>query len=81
MIYIYRDGYDSVINVFHGRPWVRRAEVVIKTKNVYGKIYRYAEPATPGNYTYGGTILCTSNGIYPDFLEPVKLHDRDMNQE
>jgi hypothetical protein len=82
MINIYRSkDYDCEINYFHGRDWVERNEVVIKTKKVFGKDYTYAEPATPGNYAFGGTILFTSNGIYPEFNEPIKLHDRQMNLE
>jgi len=82
MIGIYRTkDYDCEINFFHGRDWVNRDEVVIKTKNVFGKEYTYAEPKQPGFYAFGGTILHTSNGIYPEFNTPIKLHDRQMNLE
>ncbi len=73
--------YDPEINFFHGREWVSCSEVVIKTKKVFGKNYRYVEPSTPGNYAFGGTILYSSNGIFPEFNEPVKLHDRRMDLE
>ena len=81
MIDIYRCDYDSKINYFHGRAFVQRNEVVIKTKNVFGEKYTYVEPAEPGVYAFGGTILFTSNGIYPEFNTPIKLHDRQMNLE
>ena len=29
----------------------------------------------------GGDILFTSNGIYPEFNTPIKLHDRNMELE
>ncbi len=73
--------YDCPINYFHGRADVGKEEVVIKTKNVYGTLYTYAEPSTPGFYAFGGTILFTSNGIFPEFNTPIKLHDRQMNLE
>jgi len=82
MINIYRSkNNDCKINFFHEREWVKRDEVVIKTKKVFGKEYTYAEPVTPGTYAFGGTILFTSNGIYPEFNTPIKLHDRQMNLE
>ena len=82
MIHIYRArDYDCEINFFHGREWVKRDEVVVKTKKVFGKDYTYAEPSTPGIYAFGGTILFTSNGIFPEFNEPIKLHDRRMDLE
>lgn len=88
MIHIYRSSiagkiYDPQINFFNGREWVKREEVVLKEKFVthpYGK-YVYAEPSTPGHYAFGGTILFTSNGIYPEFNTPIKLHDRRMDLE
>ncbi len=82
MINIYRANNDKQpINFFHDRDWVEHDEVIIKTKNVYGQDYTYAEPAKPGWYAFGGTILFTSNGIYPEFNTPIKLHDRQMNLE
>jgi hypothetical protein len=60
---------------------VGRNEVVVKKKMVYGKEYTYAEPTKIGNWAFGGTILYTSNGIYPEFNVPLKLHDRDMDKE
>lgn len=81
-IQIYRStDYDCVINLFNGRADVGREEVVIKTKNVYGTLYTYAEPSIPGQYAFGGTILFTSNGIFPEFNAPIKLHDRRMDLE
>ena len=81
MINIYRSGYDSPINHFNGRESVRRDEVVVKTKVVFGKEYTYAEPAIEGSWAFGGTILFTNNGIYPEFSVPIKLHDRNMLME
>ena len=82
MINIYRsDNYDCVINEFHKREYINYKEVVIKTKNVFGKIYRYAEPIKEGVWSFGGSFLYTSNGIFPEFNEPIKLHDRNMNLE
>lgn len=91
MIPIYRSrDYDCEMNFFHGRDWVKRDEVVVKTKkilrifsskNLFGGEYTYAEPSVPGNYAFGGTILFASNGIYPEFSEPLKLHDRRMDLE
>jgi len=81
MIDVFRDGYDCELNVFHGRPWVNAEEVVVRTKIVCGKPYRYAEPSKPGSYAFGGTILFTSNGVFPEFNDPVKLHDRDLDLE
>lgn len=82
MINIFRTkGYDPEINFFHGREWVQRNEVVIKTKKVFGELYTYAEPSKEGFYAFGGTILFTSNGIFPEFNTPIKLHDRQMNLE
>ncbi len=87
MIHIYRSkDYDCDINFFHGRDWVGCGEVVIKEKMVHGQTivaqkYIYAEPSKPGHYAFGGTILFTSNGIYPEFTTPIKLHDRRMDLE
>ncbi len=86
MINIYRSkDYDCPINFFYRREWVSCGEVIIKTKKLIGfgpnKYYTYAEPSTPGNYAFGGTILFTSNGIYPEFNTPIKLHDRRMDLE
>jgi len=80
MIDIYRNNdYDSRINYFYGRESVKRSELVLKIKDIYGEKYVYAEPVRPGQYAFGGTILFTSNGIYPDFSkQPIKLHDRLM---
>jgi hypothetical protein len=82
-ITIYKSHFgDCFINFFYGRKEVGRDEVIIKMKMVFGKEYTYAEPSTPGNYAFGGNILYTSNGIYPDFCKtPIKLHDRQMNLE
>ena len=55
--------------------------MVLKTSTFRGETYTYAEPAEPGNYAFGGTILFTSNGCYPDFNVPIKLHDRQMDLE
>ena len=82
MINIYRSGnYDPEINVFHGRGYVTKNEVVLKTKNVFGRNYEYAEPLKPGCYAFGGSFLFTSNGVFPEFNHPIKLHDRDMSKE
>ena len=82
MINIFRSkDKDPEINYFHGRDWVKRDEVIFKEKKVYGQTYQYAEPSTPGDYAFGGTILFTSNGIYPEFNTPIKLHDRRMDLE
>ena len=81
MINIFRDGYDAEINYFHGRTHVKASEVVVREKIVCGGKYRYAEPAQEGCWAFGGTILFTSNGIFPEFNEPIKLHDRDMTKE
>ena len=43
--------------------------------------YTYVEPSAPGNYAFGGTLVHTSNGIFPEFTEPLKLHDRNMDLE
>jgi hypothetical protein len=87
-ISIYRSSYngradDCSINVFCGRESVERDEIVLKTKPLFGRegTYTYAEPKEPGSYAFGGTILFTSNGIYPEFTTPIKLHDRDMRKE
>ena len=81
MINIFRDGYDSELNLFHGREYVKHDEVVVKEKIVFGKPYKYVEPSQKGQWAFGGTILFTSNGCFPEFNDPLKLHDRDMNQE
>ena len=84
MIHIYKsshygDVYDPEINHFSGREWVKHDEVVVKTKRVFGNDYTYAEPAAQeGHYAFGGNILFTSNGIFPQFTTPIKLHDRRM---
>lgn len=85
-IYIYRASYsgtpyDCEINVFHKRECVKRGEVVIRAKTSPDGDYVYAEPSRPGRYAYGGTILHTSNGSFPEFNTPIKLHDRDMDLE
>ena len=77
MIHIYRSNYDSTINFFHNREWVEREEVVLKARNGY----TYAEPSRQGDYAFGGTILYTSNGVFPEFNTPIMLHDRMMNLE
>jgi len=87
MINIYRSkDYDPEINYFHGRDCVESKEIVLKEKRVYGQgitqqVYQYAEPKEPGDYAFGGTIIFTSNGIYPEFNTPIKLHDRRMDLE
>jgi len=82
MIDIFRGTYDSKINFFYGRESVERDEVIVKMKRMYvGHDYIYAEPSIPGSYAFGGTLLYTSNGIYPEFNTPIKLHDRQMNLE
>ncbi len=88
MINIYRSkDYDCPINFFYGKDHVQRNEVVIKKRHLHGgesilgEVYVYAEPSTPGDYAFGGTILFPSNGIYPEFNTPVKLHDRRMDLE
>jgi hypothetical protein len=86
MIQIYKhNGEDCKINFFNGRDDVRIDEVVIKkTREVIGNtlhIYTYAEPKEKGIYAFGGNFLFTSNGIYPEFNAPIKLHDRQMNLE
>jgi hypothetical protein len=86
MIIIYRPSYgghvyDCGINVFHGRDYVSRDDVVIKTKTFTDRDYVYAEPTRPGRYAFGGTLLFTSDGSFSDFNTPIKLHDRDMNLE
>ena len=81
MINIFRASYDSEINHFHGRESVKRDEVELKTKTIYGEKYTYAEPSKKGFWAFGGTILFTSNGIYPEFTTPIKLHDRNMDLE
>jgi len=77
MIDIYRCDYDSPINFFHGRGFVRSSEIVLKEKGTY----KYVEPKKPGRYAFGGTILYTSNGVFPEFTIPIKLHDRQMDLE
>ena len=79
MIGIYRsEGKDCSINEFHNREYVNRVEVVVKEKIVCGKVYRYVEPSKKGSWAFGGSILYTSTGIFPEFNEPIKLHDRNM---
>jgi hypothetical protein len=81
MIKIFRSDYDAEINEFHGRKFVNRDEVKICTKLSAGQSYTYAEPSKPGRWAFGGTILFTSDGNYPEFNTPIKLHDRNMNLE
>jgi len=81
MIQIYRNDYDSWMNEFHKRQDIKKDEITIKTKTVFDKPYTYAEPTKKGNWAFGGTILFTSNGIFPEFNEPIKLHDRNMDLE
>lgn len=86
-IEIYRGSYDSELNYFYGRREIGREEVVLKTKSLLrldgltSGAYTYAEPYEPGSYAFGGTILFTSNGIFPEFNTPVKLHDRRVKLE
>jgi len=77
MINIYRAQYDSQINHFYARNDVRRDEVKLVTNGSY----TFAEPTKQGHWAFGGTILYTSNGIYPEFNTPIKLHDRNMDLE
>jgi hypothetical protein len=84
MIQIFRPTYHGVpyhcaINVFNEREWVDATEVVIKTKNYFGKDYVYAEPVEAGTYAFGGTLLHDSGD--PLFATPIKLHDRNMALE
>lgn len=87
MIPIYRSTFNGInddcpLNLFCGKEEVERDAVVLKTKKTLsGKEYTYAEPVEPGSWAFGGTILFTSNGIYPEFTTPIKLHDRDMRLE
>ena len=77
MINIFRSSYDLEINFFHGKEFVNRNEVVIKHKDDY----TYVEPEQPGRYAFGGTLLFTSNRVFPEFNTPIKLHDRQMDLE
>jgi hypothetical protein len=77
MIHIFRSDYDSAINFFHNRKYVNRDEVIIKKRGDY----TYAEPTQQGDYAFGGTLLYTDNGIFPEFNTPIKLHDRIMTLE
>ena len=81
MIHIYRSTYDSEINVFHGRDWIKPSEVRLVTRQLPGGPYTHAEPAQEGWYAFGGTFLFTSNGVHPEFNRPIPLHDRDMSLE
>lgn len=81
MITIHRGTYDSELNKFHGRQHVERKEIILKRRNYFGEDYTWAEPAEEGTWAFGGTILFTSNGIFPEFNTPIKLHDRDMSKE
>jgi len=81
MISIYRTQYNSELNLFHGCVAVERHDVKLITKSYGGKPYTFAEPTQEGWWAFGGTILYTSNGIYPEFNTPVKLHDRNMDLE
>lgn len=82
MIEIYRSCIgDCPINEFCDREELDIDEVVIKTKTVFGKEYTYAEPKKESSWAFGGNILYTSNGIYPEFNTPIKLHDRNMRLE
>ena len=81
MISIYKNGTDSPINKFYGQTSVKRSEVIVKESKIFGKKYRYAVPSEKGVWAFGGNILFTSNGIYPEFNEPIRLHDRDMKKE
>jgi len=81
MIAIYRNQYDSELNLFHGKTHVERNEVKIITKNYESKPYIFAQPTKEGRWAFGGTILFTSSGVYPEFNTPIKLHDRNMNLE
>jgi len=81
MISIYKAGYGCSINEFYNRDKVSRDEILVKTKEVCGRTYTYAEPAKEGMWAFGGNILYTSNGIFPEFNTPLKLHDRNMAME
>jgi len=50
-------------------------------KSYGGKPYIFAEPTKEGRWSFGGTILYTSNGVYSEFNTPIKLHDRNMDLE
>jgi len=82
MISIYRSSEsDCPINEFCNRKHINHSEVVVKTKKVFGSVYKYAEPKKKGSWAFGGNILYTSNGIFPEFNTPIKLHDRNMELE
>lgn len=87
MINIYRTTTNGKpdsepLNYFSNKEIIDRNEIIIKTKEYpKGTFYTYAEPNKPGLWAFGGNILYTSNGIFPEFNTPVKLHDRDMNME
>ena len=81
MINIYRDTDDSKINKFYGRASVDRDEIEFVDRILFGKPEPFARPAEPGFWAFGGTFLYTSNGIFPEFNRPIKLHDRDMTKE
>ncbi len=78
---IFRCDYDCKLNHFHGRTRIFRDEVKLITKQFDGKSYTFAEPKEEGRWAYGGTILCTSNGNFPELTNPIKLHDRNMRLE
>jgi hypothetical protein len=81
MLNIYRSTYDSELNHFHGKTRIKREDVRVLTKHFDGKTYTYAEPNKEGCWAFGGTILFTSNAVYPEFTTPIKLHDRNMRLE
>ena len=81
MIAIHRSTYDSKLNHFYGRDNVKRDEVKLVTRNIAGSTYTHAEPSEKGRWAFGGTILYTSNGVFPEFNTPIKLHDRNMDLE
>lgn len=73
---------DCPINHFHNKSTVDHTEIVIKTKNVYGNKYTYAEPKEDGWWAFGGNILYTCNSaVAGEWNEPIKLHDRNMKLE
>lgn len=79
MISIYRNNNDDLpINEFCNRKFVRREEIIIKKAVFGGQVYTWAEPKKAGSWAFGGNILYTSNGIFPEFNTPIKLHDRNM---
>ena len=85
--YSFYKGKDRVIVVDKRLPEIFEVQegetpVIIKTKDVFGDPYTYAEPDKKGSWAASGSFIWTSDSRGRNIAKyPIPLHDRDMSME